>query len=377
MADTGWLSPTSAAESGTEWSNETNIFSSNDVYATRTSTATGTTPTLWAYGFNFSGVPTGATIDGIEISVEDKCSSNTLVQRTKVQLYDGTTAMGTNQESGTTITQTEGVTYFGGATNLCGWTAIADTDLDSTFRVGVEYTQSTTSNRIISVDHIQVKIYYTEASGSTQWGTATFNLAMTNSVSGTVTSGSSTELNRQVGASSDDARETNAGTMQLTETTMLVGQNNHAAFRFTNITIPKDATINQAYVSVKSATTDSTTTTYSIYIEDIDDATTFTSTTYDISGRTWTAGPSNQTSPDGVTGQWFNSADFSSMLETHLSRSGWVSGNDINVQFVVSAGGRTIYTYDNAAADAPKIYINYTASGTSGGNKTFLKLSPF
>ena len=147
MADTGWLSPTSAAESGTAWANENNIFSSNNIYATLATTATGTYPTLWGYGFDFSGIPSGATIDGIEVTVEHVGSANTNIQITRVQLFDNTTAKGSDKEVGTAVTTTEVTLTYGASNDTWDWIGISDVDFDATFRVGIEYTIGTNQSQ--------------------------------------------------------------------------------------------------------------------------------------------------------------------------------------------------------------------------------------
>ena len=160
MADTGWLSPTSSA--GTDWTNANNIYSSNNVDASWSSTAIQTSPILYGYGFNFGDIPAGATIDGIEVTVEHSSSATTSLDVENVKLYTDTTAKSADKEAGTTLSQTESTETYGSPTDTWSWTGITDADFTTSFRVGVEYSTATSSNRTAYVDHIQVKVYYTE-----------------------------------------------------------------------------------------------------------------------------------------------------------------------------------------------------------------------
>ena len=167
-------------------------------------------------------------------------------------------------------------------------------------------------------------------------------------------------------ASSDDAREV-SGTVTLTTATITFQANTHyGGLRFTNLTIPQGSTINTATltVTVSSGTFDDPNLT--IRANDIDDATTFTTTASDISGRTtttaattWAAssiGVGAKTSPSIVT-----------IIQEIIDRPGWASGN--NLALILKGNNSDPFRYnafDNGSADYATLDIDYTA--TSGGS---------
>ena len=167
-------------------------------------------------------------------------------------------------------------------------------------------------------------------------------------------------------ASSDDAREV-SGTVTLNTATITFQTNTtYGGLRFTNLTIPQGSTINTATltVTVSSGTFDDPNLT--IRANDIDDATTFTTTGSDISGRTtttaattWAAssiGVGAKTSPSIVT-----------IIQEIIDRPGWASGN--NLALILKSNNSDPFrynAYDNGSADYATLDIDYTA--TSGGS---------
>ena len=65
--DTGWKSPTGTGDNYNQWTNPTNAYSSDDNYAT--AAIAGASKCQDYTNFNFD-IPAGATIDGVEISLE-------------------------------------------------------------------------------------------------------------------------------------------------------------------------------------------------------------------------------------------------------------------------------------------------------------------
>ena len=142
-----------------------------------------------------------------------------------------------------------------------------------------------------------------------------------------------------------------------------------AGFRFSNVNIPKNATINTATLTYIPFDTDATTDNVFIYTEAVDNSPTFTTTGAD-SPRTVSYGGSRATStnkvswtlPNQTTNVDVTSPDISSVIQEVVNRAGWVSGNALS-----------IIIGNNAAADN---HNARSATSTAYLTITFTELSP-
>lgn len=163
MPSSGPNNPGTLADDATvgtvTWTNPGNAASSNDTYATA-ALSISTSHYLKATNFGFT-IPAGATIDGIEVTVEHKGSSLNRITDNSIRLYkNGTGYVGDNKAFDSWSSADEVITYGGAAD---GWNAslsAADVN-DAGFGVGVSAT-TTFSTQTGSIDHITVKVYYTE-----------------------------------------------------------------------------------------------------------------------------------------------------------------------------------------------------------------------
>lgn len=154
------------ADAGTiAWTNPGNIVSSNDTRATSTIASGETTQYLHATNFGFS-IPSGATIDGIVVSIErSNLNFDTLVD-TSVNIIKGGTRGSTNKASGTSWPSSDTAASYGtGTTDLWGetWT---DTDINaSTFGVALRAQNNggMGPDDDARVDFIEITVYYTES----------------------------------------------------------------------------------------------------------------------------------------------------------------------------------------------------------------------
>ncbi|HQY68715.1 MAG TPA: hypothetical protein PLD38_15675 [Pyrinomonadaceae bacterium] len=169
MADTGWLNLTTFSTVGGlsfAWVNPSNASASDNTYATQPNSTSGLSDSLQGVGLVSSTVPSGATIDGIEVRIEAKKSSNVrAITFDLVQLVIAGTPSGSNLGSGA-ITTTETVYAFGGATSLWGLTP-SEADVNGgSFGVIMRFVRGAgKSGTTQSVDQIQMKIYYTAGGG--------------------------------------------------------------------------------------------------------------------------------------------------------------------------------------------------------------------
>jgi hypothetical protein len=165
--------PTAASDLGDNvgiWANPTNVYSSNNVYATITAPRRNLidSDTLLATGFGFS-IPSGATIDGIQVDVERKfAGTGGNVNDAGDNLWTGGSVKGSASASYSWST-TEAYVTYGGATAKWGttWTP-ADINADD-FGFGMQASVSAGAlySCVASVDHIRITVYYTEVVSDT------------------------------------------------------------------------------------------------------------------------------------------------------------------------------------------------------------------
>jgi len=170
MADTGWHSPgtmaSDAASGGTRpWAAPDNAKANDGSY----STSAGAVPGGWSYylkATNFSmGVPAGATINGIKVQFEEKRGATAPVTDWKIYIIKATGVLGgLNKSAGWAWVVAEAYVEFGGAADLWGeaWTAANINDVD----FGVVLAIGLGPLTVGYVDHIRIKVYYTEAVGT-------------------------------------------------------------------------------------------------------------------------------------------------------------------------------------------------------------------
>lgn len=163
MSDTGFRSPSTVVNDATvgsdnDWTNPGNASASDNSYATIVINL-GVTNYLKATDFGFT-IPENATINGIEVSVEEKSSVGSQGSEQYVKIVKGGIIGGNDISAHNALTTSDIYQASGGATELAGL-SFAYTDINaSTFGCVVNYTQS--AGQTISVDHIRMKVYYTE-----------------------------------------------------------------------------------------------------------------------------------------------------------------------------------------------------------------------
>lgn len=180
MADTGWLSPTGTSTDSSVglWSNPGNVYASDNAYATCSVSAFGPAY-LVANGFNVN-VPVGSTIDGVQVQVEDKASGGGISNHAFYLCTGSVTAKNKSRNAyalgsiATVDTVYTGGNTGGGATSFWGnlsnnggstyTVPITETIVNSsTFGVYFLY-DATSVARTVSVDQIQLRVYYTAPS---------------------------------------------------------------------------------------------------------------------------------------------------------------------------------------------------------------------
>jgi hypothetical protein len=169
MSDTGWVTGSTFSNDSSygtyAWSNPSNAELSDDSYTEATFSGVNDTNYLKATNFGFS-IPTGATIDGVIVSVEMYCPAG--VVDTVVKLVKGGSVSGNNNSVGNTWApsfpdEDEATHEFGGSSDLWGLT-LSEVDIESS-NFGVVFAcGEPTDAAIAKLDQIKIKVYYTESS---------------------------------------------------------------------------------------------------------------------------------------------------------------------------------------------------------------------
>lgn len=183
-------------------------------------------------------------------------------------------------------------------------------------------------------------------------------------------------VNLEVSSSSDDAYECNNQINRTNWAWLWSGCNLYQGFRFTNVNIPKNADIDNTRLTltVRNSHNGVSNPTATIQAEDVDDATTFSTSNYDISTRTLTSASYNGWSVSGTAdGTVTQSPDlsaganqnnlFNGVIRELVTRTGWEPGNSIALVVRSNVSGRQYYDYDNGSGANRQAKLDITYSG--------------
>jgi hypothetical protein len=160
MPDTGFNSP-SANE------NNSGVVFPQNMYASDNSRAdfdedSGDNVTLYTFGIS---IPAGSQIDGIEVTVEAILFFHNPSYDAKAQitpLYNGRASSASSQLTGNFNDSTEVTLTVGGSSDLWGRTWTVGDFSNTNFGINIEEACSVFQGEL-QVDHVAVKVYYTEA----------------------------------------------------------------------------------------------------------------------------------------------------------------------------------------------------------------------
>jgi len=167
MAVTAWTSPAlgqSIAKAGgaVHWTTPTNIYTSNNQYAYARIPWDSESHYLRATQFGFS-IPAGATIDGLEARFERKAEIADAIEDMDLHLVYGGSQRGIDKAA-LMWSATEGYVTYGSPSD--GWGASLTQAIvnHSSFGIQISVLNSYEEEEDwrAYVDHIQIRIYYTE-----------------------------------------------------------------------------------------------------------------------------------------------------------------------------------------------------------------------
>jgi hypothetical protein len=168
MPDTGFKLATAGASeayagSDIAWSNPGNVTASDNTYATVVLNSSNLqSEYVKASGFDFSAVPGGATINGVEVRVEVKASSAAAAHDFHAYIRVGGGGLSSDKGTGANIATSESQVGYGASNDLWGL-SLAQSDLAN---LQVLYAvERVSGNVVVSVDSIDVRVTYTASGG--------------------------------------------------------------------------------------------------------------------------------------------------------------------------------------------------------------------
>jgi len=184
---------------------------------------------------------------------------------------------------------------------------------------------------------------------------------------------STVTISKRITAGNDDVEESQTGSMYMNSSDMeLVNDgttygNQKIGLRFTGLTIPKGATIINAYIQFACDETGSTATSLTIKGENVDNSAAFTTASSNVSSRVQTSAfvtwAPSAWSTVGQAGTAQRTPEIKTIIQGIVNRTGWASGNALSI-IITGTGKRTAEAFEGSASLAPQLVVVYS-TGTS------------
>ncbi|MEE9426039.1 MAG: putative Ig domain-containing protein [Methylococcales bacterium] len=190
----------------------------------------------------------------------------------------------------------------------------------------------------------------------------------------TVTAATSSDgiIDMRVSASSDDAEERSSGQVIIGSSDLdLVasGGSQTVGIRFNGVTIPRGATIANAYIQFTAANARSSTTSLTLKGEAADNATTFLRGNNNVSSRpvttasvSWSPAPWAATGDAGLEQR---TPSLKSVIQEIVNRANWASNHSLAI-IITGTGKREGVSYEGDSAAAPVLHVEF---GNVAGNQ--------
>jgi len=168
----------------TDWTNPTNVYTSNDAVARAYCDSLGDTSYLDITDLSFE-VPSTATIVGVKVEAEAK-QEFVLNTYLRAQLIKGGTPTGSVKT--TLLPNSDEYKSFGDLLDMWG-VSLAYTDVNAdTFGVRLQAYTADTGTKTVSIDHVRITVYYTTVAGiADNYGAFLNNVTNTLYLGGAVT----------------------------------------------------------------------------------------------------------------------------------------------------------------------------------------------
>lgn len=165
MADTT-LSPTTmetVAGADVAWVNPNNAIADDATYTTASlAIVNPNSNPLRATGFDFSGIPSFAVIEGLGVTIKAKTTAGAKINT--VSIVDAGVVLGSDTTD-TALTSADTRYHYGGSGSFFGITPVVS-DLDSDFGCDVICSR-TSGSPVVSIDHVQLVVYWSKPGGHT------------------------------------------------------------------------------------------------------------------------------------------------------------------------------------------------------------------
>jgi hypothetical protein len=186
-----------------------------------------------------------------------------------------------------------------------------------------------------------------------------------------ITFGASATIDQRVAAFLDDVEEAANGTIYVNSADLELVQDGSVTqtvgIRWPGLAIPHGAAITNAYIQFAAREAQSVATSLTFRAEASDNATSFASTSFNVTSRTRTTS-STAWAPVawnvGEAGANQRTPNLAAVIQEVVSRPGWASGNALAI-IVNGVGHRTAWAYDVNAAAAPLLHVEYTVGGAA------------
>ncbi|MBF0193968.1 MAG: VWA domain-containing protein [Magnetococcales bacterium] len=184
--------------------------------------------------------------------------------------------------------------------------------------------------------------------------------------------GGTASVEVQISSENDAVEQRSNSTMYMDSSDLELvydSGNQTVGLRFQNVALPQGATIVSAHIEFEVDKYQSQDTDLLIEGQDIDSAPAFADSNNNVSLRTRTTAKVNWNGvPILNTNEILTTPNLNGIVEEIVGRAGWVSGNDM--VFIITGTGKREVESVNSGEQAPKLVITYeTGSGTSAGDQ--------
>lgn len=169
----------------------------------------------------------------------------------------------------------------------------------------------------------------------------------------------------------DDVEESSTGSMYINSSDLELvydGSNQIVGMRFSGVSVPKGATITNAYIQFKVDETSSGVTKVSIQGEARPNALAFSNTKRNVSTRLRTVNAVSWSPLSwmtrGAVGIGQRTPNLAPIVQEIISQTGWTAGNSM-VIIITGSGKRVAKAYEADPAGAPLLHIEYIVATTS------------